>query len=342
MKYRGINYDIGTKTLKGGLTRPVFDIDTVARELEIIQSVLHCNAIRISGLDIDRIVVASEIALSLGLTVWFSPSLHYDNQQNTYRYILQSAMQAEKLRSKYEQVILVIACELSLFTEGFVQGKTGEERMRNLFGPLSLLKNFTGFKRSYNRRLNSFLFRLVPEIRANFHGEITYAAGLWEKVDWKLFDIVGIDHYRALYNKKTYLQQLQSYKENGKPLAITEFGCCTYQGADDKGAMAWAIVDWSLTKPRLKGNFIRDENVQANYLIELLNMFETENILGAFVFTFCSYNYYFKEDPAYDLDMAAFGIVKSIPENITGYRDRLPWLPKKAFYELGKYYSGSV
>ena len=55
MKCKGINYDIGTRTLTGGLTRPVFDIDIVTREIEIIQSELHCNAIRISGLDIDRI-----------------------------------------------------------------------------------------------------------------------------------------------------------------------------------------------------------------------------------------------------------------------------------------------
>ena len=45
MKCKGINYDIGTRTLAGGLTRPVFDIGIVAREIEIIKSELHCNAI---------------------------------------------------------------------------------------------------------------------------------------------------------------------------------------------------------------------------------------------------------------------------------------------------------
>ncbi len=341
MKYRGINYDIGTKTLRGGLTRPVFDLDTVIREMAIIQSELHCNAIRISGLDTDRIVEASEVALKEGLTVWFSPALHYDNQLNTYQYILKNAIQAELLRSKYQKVIFVVGCELSLFTEGFLRGETAKDRMRNLFGPVSILKNMVGLKRQYNKRLNSFLCRLVSEIKAIFHGELTYAAGLWEKVDWNLFDIVGVDHYRASYNKKYYLQQLQSYKVKGKPISVTEFGCCTYLGADDKGAMGWSIVNWSLPKPQLKRNFIRDENVQANYMIELLNMFEKEDILGTFVFTFCSYNYFFDEDSAYDLDMAAFGIVKSLPENSPGYQGLLPWFPKKAFYDLGIWNSGS-
>lgn len=49
----------------GGNWRPKFDPKTVHRELGIIMDDLHCNAIRIRGLDIDRLVTASEDALSL-------------------------------------------------------------------------------------------------------------------------------------------------------------------------------------------------------------------------------------------------------------------------------------
>jgi hypothetical protein len=45
------------------LTRPIFDADVVHRELEIIKNDLHCNAVRICGLDIDRLMVATEDAL---------------------------------------------------------------------------------------------------------------------------------------------------------------------------------------------------------------------------------------------------------------------------------------
>jgi len=37
MKYRGINYDVGTITLTGGLTRDIFDPDVVSKEIQIIK-----------------------------------------------------------------------------------------------------------------------------------------------------------------------------------------------------------------------------------------------------------------------------------------------------------------
>ena len=340
MKCKGINYDIGTRTLAGGLTRPVFDIGIVAREIEIIKSELHCNAIRISGLDIDRIVHASEIALKSGLTVWFSPALQYEDQDQTIKYILDASVRAEELRLKYNNIIFVAGCEFTLFTAGFVKGKTGQERIRNMFSPWSMIKTLVGIKQLYNKRLRTFLAKLLSEIRTLFHGEITYASGGWEKPDWKLFDMAGVDHYRASYNRQVYTKQLQQYKKTGIPLYITEFGCCSYRGAGDKGAMGWNIVDWNKTRPQLKGEFFRDESVQANELIELLEIFDSGDIPGAFVFTFISYNYLYDDDPKHDLDMASYGIVKSLPDNRPGYQGTLPWLPKIAFYKLGNYYSG--
>jgi len=49
--------------------RPVFDPPVVRRELEIIQSDLHCNAVRICGLDLGRLTFAAGEALKLGLEV---------------------------------------------------------------------------------------------------------------------------------------------------------------------------------------------------------------------------------------------------------------------------------
>jgi hypothetical protein len=337
MKYKGINYDVGTKTLTGKLTRETFDLPAVTKEIEIIKNELHCNAIRISGLDIERVVKAAEVALKLGLTVWFSPTLQYSNQDNTLKYITQAAETAEKLRAQFPNLIFVAGCELSLFTSGFVEGDTGPDRIKNLFSPLSMVKNILGLKRAYNTRLNIFLTEAVAGIKARFNGQVTYASGTWEKVNWELFDMIGVDLYRASYNKTTYLKELRNYQKLNKPLAIMEFGCCTYLGADDKGAMGWAIVDWTKDIPELKDNYIRDEATQAKYLLELLNIFEAEKVPAAFAFTFISGNYVHDDDPQYDLDMAAFGIVKVI-RNKTGNQPELNWLPKKAFFELGEYY----
>jgi hypothetical protein len=157
MQYKGINYDVGTRTVAGGLTREIFDVDIVTREIEIIRSELHCNAIRISGVHIERIVKAAEIALKMELTVWFSSSLQYENQEKTFRYLLLSAAAAEKLRAEFSNLIFVTGFELSLFTSGFVKGATGEERLKALFTSVSLIKNALGIKRTYNKRLNKFL-----------------------------------------------------------------------------------------------------------------------------------------------------------------------------------------
>jgi hypothetical protein len=60
MTYKGINYDTGTPTTTGGLTRPDFEQQRVLTELTIIKNELHCNAIRISGNNLVRSVSASK------------------------------------------------------------------------------------------------------------------------------------------------------------------------------------------------------------------------------------------------------------------------------------------
>ncbi|HTE09342.1 MAG TPA: hypothetical protein VK645_00195 [Chitinophagaceae bacterium] len=338
MNFKGINYDIGTITTTGRITRETFDLTVVRREIEIIKNELHCNAIRISGFSIERIVIATEIALTLGLTVWFSPSMPNENQENTLEYIVKGSNAAEKLRATFSNVVFVLGCELSLFTSGFVAGNTGEERIKTMFSPFSLLKNTIGVTRTYNKRLHKFLLKATDQVKTVFHGHITYAAGTWEKVDWEMFDLIGADFYRSSFNKKTFLKELQQYKSLGRPVYIMEFGCCAYKGADEKGAMGWTIADWEKDSPVLKGDFTRDEQVQADYLVELLEIFNSEKVAGAFVFTFIMYNYLYSDNAKNDMDMASFGIVKSMPDKYAGGYKNLPWLPKKAFFEVANFY----
>lgn len=70
---RGINYDTGFGGLVGDRSRVAFDPAVVRRELEVIATDLHCDAVRVSGDDPDRLVVAANAAIDAGLRVWFSP-----------------------------------------------------------------------------------------------------------------------------------------------------------------------------------------------------------------------------------------------------------------------------
>ena len=176
-------------------------------------------------------------------------------------------------------------------------------------------------------------------MRERFHGQVTYASGPWEKVDWRVFDLVSVNYYRDAQNAKWYRQGLQQYYKHGKPVAITEFGCCTYEGAEAKGAAGWGIVDTSNARRKIKGGFLRSEDTQAQYLTELLDMFLQEPIEGSFVFNFASYNLPTDENREFDLDMASYGIVKVLPEGEKGatYQD-MPWEPKKAFRIVAEQY----
>jgi hypothetical protein len=175
-------------------------------------------------------------------------------------------------------------------------------------------------------------------VREHFHGQLTYASGTWETVDWTLFDFVGIDYYRDVINKNSYREKLRAYFKYSKPVVILEFGCCTYKEAEDKGSYGWTIVDRSKTPVHLEGEFVRDESTQANYLTELLDICNMERVEGAFVFTFVNPTYPYNENPSYDLDMASYSVVKTYENKKGTTYEGMPWEPKKSFATLAEYY----
>lgn len=69
---KGITYDTGFFHA-GMSTREPFDLAVVQREMQIIHDDLHCNAVRITGGNVDRLASAALYAASAGLQVWFSP-----------------------------------------------------------------------------------------------------------------------------------------------------------------------------------------------------------------------------------------------------------------------------
>ena len=341
MFLKGINYDVGSYFRKGKLSREDFIEGDIRKEIEIIRHDLHCDAIRISGYDIQRLTKASEFALQQGLQVWLSPACIDATREEALVYLKDCAIAAEQLRLKYTDLILVVGCEYSLYLKGFLKGETLYDRLKRMFNPIGIFLNTTGLRKNMYQRLNLFLEEMVQNIRREFLGKLTYASGTWERINWELFDMVGIDHYRASYNKSSYRKQIAAYYTFKKPVCLLEFGCCTYKGAEDKGGAGWAITEFRNGRMVIKGQPVRDEVVQSEYIIDLLNIFRSEQVYAAFVFTFVNPRYKFNTNPLYDLDMASYGIVKPVDATNQDSFKGLPWIPKKAFYSIAEYYKGT-
>ncbi|WP_248930524.1 hypothetical protein [Paenibacillus hamazuiensis] len=336
MKRKGVNYDVGIETggfnLRPTWSRPKFDIEVVSREIAIIKNDLNCNAIRISGTDPDRLMAATEIALGQDLEVWLSPHLHDKDAEETLSYTIACAEKAERLRPRFSKLVFVLGCELTLFMQGLLPGNTIFERVGS--------PSFMDIVKSggHNKLLRAFLSKAVRGVRNVYQGEVTYASAPLEAVDWSMFDYVGLDYYRASHNKPSYANKLKSFHKWNKPVIVTEFGCCAYQGADQAGGRGWMIVEHTTPK-RLNGEYVRDEALQARELTEQLTILDDAGVEGAFVFTFIAPVWVHDKSPLYDLDMASYALVKSYAD---GRGERYPdmtWEPKQSFEAVARYYA---
>jgi hypothetical protein len=334
MKRKGINYDVGIEFHHDYMSRPIFDAAIIHRELAIIQQDLHCNAIRISGTDIDRLMIASEEALRQGLEVWLSPHLHDKDPQTTLEYTIKCAAAAEKLRQQWPQIVFILGCELTWFMQGILPGNNFMERLGN---PLSMWWRLKVLG-AHNKPLHAFLAKANAAVRNVFHGPVTYASAPIEAVDWSLFDFLCLDYYRVKQNRDSYGPLLKRHFVHGKSVIISQVGLCAYQGAEDKGARGFMIVD-SNNQGQLNGDYVRDEGLQAGELNDMLKVLETAGVDGTFVFTFVSPALTYNENTRFDLDMASYSLVKSYSDKHgTTYPD-MAWEPKESFHAVADYYA---
>ena len=331
--------------------RPDFTLHTAQRELEIIKNDLHCNAVRICGEDIDRLVAAAEIALALDLEVWVSPELWDRSRGETFEYVASVAKRMQGLhRRRPDQLVLVVASEVTLFTQGIVEGNSVFERLGN--------PGFWDTVRSgaHNPAVNDFLAGAADAARRGFDGPLTYASIPLETVDWTPFDYVSVDLYREARIRDRFNDLLHPYFESGRPVVITEFGCCSYHGAADDGGRGFMIADYSTTPVQLKGDYVRDESEQAHELTDLLATFDAAGVDGTFVMTFIAPLNPTSATSKFDLDLASYSLVKSYmvealepmaadypyaarkqPSHGARYAD-MPWDPKIAFSAVADYY----
>jgi len=131
-------------------------------------------------------------------------------------------------------------------------------------------------------------------------------------------------------------------RAQGKPVAVTEFGCGAHRGAADLAGRDGSNIVWGDDgrAVRPNGDLVRDEDEQADYLRESLDVFTSEGVDAAFVYTFARYDLPHRDDPRLDLDMVSAGVVKVLDDQRVA-RDRrsrrypdMPWEPKAAFDAL--------
>ncbi|MEV6009467.1 hypothetical protein AB0M29_21980 [Streptomyces sp. NPDC051976] len=329
MRGKGINYDTGFSP-GGKDSRPGFTAQAAREEMRVIAEELHCTAVRISGGVPERLSAAARAAAEAGLDVWFSPFPCELDTDELRPFFADCARRAEEIRRSEavrragSEVVLVLGCELTLFAHGFIPGATGYDRIAALTsGDQDLYRRIP----EIGAALGAFLARCAADAREEFGGPLTYASGVWEHVDWTPFDYVAVDAYRDAHNAGTYGDEIRAHVRHGKPLVVSEFGCCTYQGAGDRGGLGWAITK----DGRIDGAYVRDEGEQVRYLRELLAVFEEAGVDSAFWFTFAGFGLpHHPTDPELDLDMAAYGVMKVLAD---GGQE-----PKEVFHALADAY----
>ncbi|MFI8527291.1 hypothetical protein ACIGB8_22740 [Promicromonospora sukumoe] len=327
--FRGINYDTGTNYMPGWHSRQDWSTEGMQADIAMIRDRMRCNAVTLFGSQLAHLAECAEHAADIGMAVWLQPRLIDVSPERALDYLAQVADLAQSLHDRGADVRLNVGCELSIFAPGIIPGRTYQHRATALGIIWPLLPVFNVL---LNRRLRSATARA----RDHFIGEITYGAGSWESVDWSPFDQVGVNLYRDKSNAAAYQATLAGLHRHGKPVLITEFGCCSYPGADQRGGSGDAIIDWrDPAEPRVKGSHPRDESVQQRYLAELLDAFAEHDVTGAFVFEFSEPSYPRSLDPAHDIDVASFGVLAVDP---AGSMDGRPYalVPKAAFHEIAR------
>lgn len=329
----GVAYDTGVLHFPGTpLSREVWSRALMEREIRVIRDELRCDSITAFGSDIGRLTETTAAALRRGLEVFVQPRLYDHPQPQILEHLAEAARQAERVRGQHGgRVTLAVGCEHVLFTPGIVPGETFLERIENLqeLPP----EEFPALA----RRLNTFVHQAAEVARANFRGPLTYGAASFEPIDWSPFDIIGLDYYEHFQTPAEYTSDLARFRRWRKPIMIMEFGSSTYVGAPERGGMGWDIVDHEADPPRIVGDHVRSERVQAEHLTRMLRIFAAENLMGAHIYTFIAPDAPHSPCRELDLDLASFSLVKVIRHDFANPASRYRWEPKQSFHALARH-----
>lgn len=336
MRAWGVTYDTGF-THCGSTTHEPFDPRVVAEDMRIIRAELLADAVRITGGVADRLEIAARHAAAVGLEVWYCPFTNDLTIDELLEFLLDAAERAERIRREGADIRFLTGSEISIMTTGLMPGETLSERSAVLADPTRVREVLP----EVQRRTNALLARAVEGARERFGGPIGYASLPMEGVDWTPFDFIATDAgYRDATNAAGLPANLAAMTSQGKPFAVTEFGCASFTGAADRGSRGDIIGydEQSGRATHLIETVDRDEREQAAYLLDLLDVFDSGGVDTAFVYTFASRHLPTSEHPERDFDLGSFGIVRILPDGRTGDAyPGMPWEPKAAFSALADY-----
>ncbi|WP_369169255.1 abortive phage infection protein [Streptomyces sp. R28] len=332
LKHRGVVYTVG----EGETPGTAWSAARMREDVRVIRDELHADTLDVTGDGVERLTATAAEAAERGLHVWLQPTLGGIPERDILESIAECGRFAERLRRQGASVDFSVGCEFWLFVPGIVPGETVLDRVDNLLkGAVDMAK--------MQRRLARFTAKAAAVGRSVFHGRLSYAAAQdeeFEPVDWNLFDVVGIDYYSYYRQPAAYVRELCRYLRWGKPLAITEFGTCTYVGAPEGGGMGWNIVDYTKEPYEIKGDLVRSERTQAAYMVDLLEVFESMGLYAAMAFEFVTPDAPHRPDnPRYDLDLASYAITRPIKDRPDDPASDWHWEPKEAFHAVSRRYA---
>jgi hypothetical protein len=332
----GVCWDTGTD-FGSVSTRADATPEQLAEEAGVIAGDLQCPSVLAYGTYLERLERAAAAAHEAGLAVWLQPRLIDAEPDDVLSHLIETARHAQRLRAAGVDVTMVLGCEWSVFTAGLVPGDTHAERAIHLARP----RNWLGIA-EINRRLNARLGQAARRVRDVFTGRLTYAAGLWEKVDWTPFDIVGLNLYRMRHNRIGYEWRLRRvvtrHRREHRPVVITEFGCAAFQGAARMGPMAHTVTDLAQPPDLTPPHLIRSEQEQAIAIGDQLAIFDRAGVERAFVFELIEPYKPYDQNPRRDLDMTGYAITATQPPQSGSRSPR--WRPKAAFHTLARHNHG--
>jgi hypothetical protein len=298
----------------------------------VIKDELHADSVLVFGTGVERLAPTASEAAERGLHVWLQPRMADVPQREILDHLAAAGEHAEELRRQGAKVDLSVGAEFVLFVPGILPGANALERIENVskgnFDPVRMV-----------RRLNAFIEDAARVGRDVFGGNVTYSAADGDEVDWDLFDLVSVNYYTYHgSDRAAYAKDLAKYRRWGKPVAITECGSCTFEGAPQRGGMGWDVVDYSGPLPKIKDGIVRSEATQARYLADVFEVFGSMDLYAAMIYQFATPDAPHRPERGQDMDIASYSLVKAIWEQPYA-PGNWHWERKQAFYTVAEQFA---
>ncbi|ADB49531.1 hypothetical protein [Conexibacter woesei] len=328
LTYRGVGYEVAD----GATPHTGWNAARMRADLGAIADELHASSVSVYGDGVERLARTAAQAADRGLHVSLQPRLADVPQREILDHLAETGRHAEQLRRDGADVELSVGAEFMLFVPGIVPGGDALERVDSL-----LTGRFDHAR--MQRRLDRFVAEAAAVGRSVFGGALTYGAAHDDRVDWSLFDVVSVNYYADFARRAAHVRALARHRRWGKPVAISEFGTCTYAGAPRRGGMGWNVVDYSTNPERIAARLVRSERSQAEYIARMLDLFESIGLHAATVYNFVTPDAPHRRDPRYDLDLASYAIVKPIWRTRERPTAGWHWERKEAFRAVARHYA---